>query len=211
MIRPAECDLPIILLAAGQSRRMRGSDKLLEDVGGVPLLRRQAENACAVTSGPVLVALPPPPHPRYQCLDALAVNRVPVPDAEKGMNASLRTAFAALPNSARGAMLLLADLPDLTRDDLRTVLHTFENNSEMLIWRGATADGQPGHPIVFAAALFPEFARLSGDGGGREIVSQAADRVELVPLPGTRARRDLDTPEDWAAWRAERAGSKGPD
>ncbi|MEM9636290.1 MAG: nucleotidyltransferase family protein [Pseudomonadota bacterium] len=211
MIRPAECDLPIILLAAGQSRRMRGSDKLLEDVDGVPLLRRQAENACAVTSGPVLVALPPPPHPRYQCLDALAVNRVPVPDAEEGMNASLRTAFAALPNSARGAMLLLADLPDLTRDDLRTVLHAFENNSETLIWRGATADGQPGHPIVFAAALFPEFARLSGDGGGREIVSQAADRVELVPLPGTRARRDLDTLEDWAAWRAERAGSKGPD
>ncbi|PJE36025.1 nucleotidyltransferase family protein, partial [Pseudooceanicola lipolyticus] len=28
------------------------------------------------------------------------------------------------------------------------------------------------------------------------------DRVQLVPLPGQRARADLDTPEDWAAWRA---------
>lgn len=205
MNRQAPCDYPVILLAAGQSQRMRGADKLLEDVGGVPLLRRQAELACAVTTGPVLVALPPPPHPRYQCLDALAVNRVPVPDAAEGMNASLRTAFAALPPRAPVAMLLLGDLPELTEDDLNTVFQAVDMDTETLIWRGATTDGQPGHPIVFAASLFPAFAELTGDGGGREIVARAADKVTLVPLPGQRARRDLDTPEEWAAWRAAQA------
>ncbi|MBW4708735.1 nucleotidyltransferase family protein [Roseobacter sp. YSTF-M11] len=204
MTEQAPCDLPIILLAAGQSRRMRGADKLLEEVDGMPLLRRQANMACEVTAGPVLVALPPAPHPRYQCLDALGVNRIPVANASEGMNASLRAAFAALPPKAPAAMLLLADLPELTAQDLRTVLQAVDLTSETLIWRGVTEGGEPGHPIVFAAELFSAFAALTGDSGGRSIVESAGDRMTLVPLPGNHARCDLDTPEAWAAWLAAR-------
>ncbi|WP_298917987.1 nucleotidyltransferase family protein [uncultured Roseobacter sp.] len=202
MTEQALSDLPIILLAAGQSRRMRGADKLLEDVDGMPLLRRQANMACMVTCGPILVALPPPPHPRYQCLDGLGVNRVAVRDAAEGMNASLRTAFAALPEKTDAAMLVLADLPELTPDDLNTVLQAVDLNSDNLIWRGATEDGKPGHPIVFSAKLFPEIATLTGDDGARAVVSEFEDQVELVTLPGSRARMDLDTPEEWAKWRS---------
>ena len=38
-------NFPILILAAGQSRRMRGRDKLMEVVEGQPLIRRQAEMA----------------------------------------------------------------------------------------------------------------------------------------------------------------------
>ena len=37
--------IPIVILAAGASSRMRGRDKLLELVDGVALLRRQVERA----------------------------------------------------------------------------------------------------------------------------------------------------------------------
>lgn len=198
-------DLPIIILAAGQSARMGGRDKLLEPVDGLPLLRRQARMARAVSEGPVLVALPPAPHPRYDTLAGLEVTPVPVHDAAEGMNASLRAAFAAVPLGAPAAMLVLGDLPDLTAEDLKSILQAADFTSDILIWRGATAEGAPGHPVIFAAALFPEFQKLTGDGGGQAVVAAAQDRVQLVPLPGQRARRDLDTPEDWAAWRAENA------
>ena len=68
-----QIDLPIIILAAGASSRMRGRDKLLELVEGDPLLRRQAQMVRDVTSGPVIVALPPMPHPRYAVLKGLDV------------------------------------------------------------------------------------------------------------------------------------------
>lgn len=186
---------------------MRGQDKLLQDVDGEPLLRRQARIARSVTTGPVLVALPVAPHPRHATLKGLDVTAVPVAGAAEGMNASLRTAFAAVPVGAERALLLLADLPELTADDLRKVAQASDSDEDHLVWRGATEAGEPGHPIVFAARLFPEFANLAGDGGGREVVASAGDRVRLVPLPGRRARLDLDTPEDWAAWRASREGS----
>lgn len=196
--------LPIIILAAGASRRMRGRDKLLEMVDGQPLLRQQAMKALEVTTGPVLIALPVKPHPRYDALDGLDVQAVPVPDADEGMNASLRTAISALPEGTPCAMLFLADLPDLTSDDLRRVASAVDLSSDTLVWRGVTQDGAPGHPIVFRSDLFDAFKALRGDSGGREVISQAKDRIALVPLAGDRARRDLDTPEEWATWRADR-------
>lgn len=180
---------------------MRGRDKLREEIDGVPLLRRQTQAARAV-SDQVLVALPPQPHPRYATLSDLDVCMLEVLDAAEGMGASIRTGFAALPDGTDKAMLLLADLPEITQDDLRTVMAATQNHPEALIWRGATVDGKAGHPIIFDRALFTDLTRLTGDGGGQSVVKAAGNRVHLVPLPGQRARLDLDTPEDWDAWRA---------
>lgn len=198
-------NLPIILLAAGASSRMRGRDKLLEQVEKMPLLRLQAMRARGATAGPVLVTLPPAPHPRYPVLDGLDVRRVSVQDPGEGMAASLRAGIAALPENTPCAMVLLADLPEITSADLISVACAVDLSSDRLIWRGATQTGAPGHPIVFHARLFPALSQLRGDTGGREVVQTAQGKVTYVPLPGNRARRDLDTPEDWAAWRAHRS------
>ncbi|MEH6672847.1 MAG: nucleotidyltransferase family protein [Sulfitobacter sp.] len=197
-------DIPIILLAAGQSSRMRGRDKLTELIDAEPLLRRQARIARAATKAAIIVALPPAPHPRYDLLRGLDVTPLPVPDAAEGINASLRAGFAALPSSSLAAMILLADLPELTEFDLNCVLQSVDLNTKYTIWRGATSDGKAGHPTVFAACHFDRIAQMSGDTGAKEIIAQAQAETLIVPLPGNRARLDLDTPEAWAAWRAAR-------
>ena len=198
------CTLPIVILAAGASSRMRGRDKLLEEVDGAPLLRRQAQMARRATSGTVLVTLPEPPHPRHDALAGCDVVRVAVPDAALGISASLRRGLGAVPAEADAVMILLADLPDLTEADLCRLCAAVRASPDSLIWRGATETGLPGHPIVFARPLFDELHALSGDSGGAEVVARHRDRMHLVPLPGNRARADLDTPEDWASWRAAR-------
>tara|TARA_R110002096_G_scaffold13789_1_gene48600 strand:- start:639 stop:1241 length:603 start_codon:yes stop_codon:yes gene_type:complete len=197
-------DIPIILLAAGQSSRMRGRDKLTELIDAEPLLRRQARIARAVTKAAVIVALPPAPHPRYDLLRGLDVTLLPVPDAAEGINASLRAGFAALPSSSLAAMILLADLPELTEGDLRYVMQSVDLKTKYTIWRGATSDGKAGHPTVFAAYHFNRILQMSGDTGAKEIIAQAQAETLIVPLPENRARLDLDTPEAWAAWRAAR-------
>ena len=194
--------LPIIILAAGAASRMRGRDKLLEEVAGQPLIRKQAIMARNLTRGPVIVALPPRPHARYAALEGLDVERMPVAAAAEGMGVSLRAATNALPHDATHAMVVLADMPDLTIDDLKNVVESVDIKPDNLIWRGQTADGKPGHPIIFHRDLFPALLRLKGDSGAREVVTAAGARVHHVALPGNRARLDLDTPEDWAAWRA---------
>jgi CTP:molybdopterin cytidylyltransferase MocA len=188
---------------------MRGRDKLLEVIDGQSLIRRQVEMAQAATTGPVHVTLPPAPHPRHDALEGLNITCVQVPDAAQGMSASLRRGVLSLRPETPAVMILLADLPDLRTSDLRRLCAAVDLSDGTLIWRGATADGAPGHPIVFARALFDELMHLEGDCGGAEVVARNISRVMPVPLPGQRARRDLDTPEDWMAWRAEKAATRG--
>ncbi|WP_050603566.1 NTP transferase domain-containing protein [Ruegeria sp. 6PALISEP08] len=195
-------DIPIILLAAGQSSRMGGVDKLMQLIDSIPLLTRSARNARAV--GPVFVALPPEPHPRYKALGGLDVQPVPVPDATEGMNASLRAAMRQLPPDARAVMVLLADLPDLTQADLAAVLSARQTHPDSLIWRGATADGKPGHPVIFDRTLFDQLSALQGDDGAQKVVRAHQGKVHLHCLPDRNALLDLDTPDDWYTWRKKR-------
>ena len=191
---------PILILAAGQSSRMRGADKLLQLVDGVPLVRKVAVAAIAL-GHPVYVALPDLTHPRAAALSDLDLTLLPIPQAVQGMSVTLREAVAHLPEFEK-LMLVLADLPEISSSEMAAVLSASDRQSG-LIWRGATEDGKPGHPIVFDGSLRTQFATLSGDTGGDAIVRLLRDQTVLVPLAGSRARRDLDTPEDWAAFRAE--------
>lgn len=182
---------------------MRGSDKLLQDVDGMPLLRRQAVQALA-TRHPTYVALPALDHPRATILADLDVVLLAVPDWASGMSATLRDAVASLPPVA-AFVVLLADLVAITTDDLNRVIAARHASPDHLIWRGATADGKPGHPILFDASLRPAFMSLTGDQGGAPVIKANLTKTRLVFLPDNRALLDLDTPEDWAAWRETQA------
>lgn len=194
--------LPALILAAGASSRMGpGRDKLMEPVGGAALLTRTLRLA-AQHCDPVFAALPEAPHPRYAALPE-GTRAVPVAEAAEGINASLRAGLAALPAGSPAFLLLLGDLPALEGRDIAALLAARAAHPEALIWRAATEDGKPGHPVIFSAALYPQIAALRGDDGARAVVQAAAGRVHLTPLPGQRARLDLDTPEAWAAWRRD--------
>lgn len=190
---------PILLLAAGASARMAGRDKLMEPVAGRPLLRERAEVALA-SMAPLFVTLPPraAAPDRWASLDGLPLTRVTVPRPGDGLSASLAAGIAALPPEAPGVVVLLADMPEITADDLAALVADWDGRA---IHRAAGADGTPGNPVLFPATDFPALAGLSGDRGARDLLRAEAGRTRLVPLPGAHALTDLDTPEDWARWR----------
>ncbi len=186
----------ILLLAAGASSRMRGADKLLEEVGGSPLIATMARRASALA--PTLVTLPSLDHPRAEALQDMDLTVIPVPDAAEGMAASLRRGTAALPDRATGVMILPADMPELTAEDLATLAQTWQSDPDT-IHRATAADGTPGHPVIFPKDLFGALKQLSGDTGARALLK--SNPVRHVALPARHALTDLDTPEEWAAWR----------
>ncbi|MGZ3218124.1 nucleotidyltransferase family protein [Paracoccus sp. T5] len=188
----------ILLLAAGRSSRMRGEDKLLRPISGIPQLRRIALAAVA-TGCPVIAALPVTGSDRRAALAGLDVTQLGVPDRDEGIAASLR-AGAALA-AGRALMVVQADMPELTAADMTRICHQHCRIPKALL--RAESDGLPGNPVLFPADLVPALLSLTGDVGAREVVATYRHRVVLVPLPPRHATLDLDTPEEWAAWEAQ--------
>ncbi|SEQ24282.1 CTP:molybdopterin cytidylyltransferase MocA [Loktanella sp. DSM 29012] len=194
-------NIPIVVLAAGAASRMHGTDKLTALIDGEPLLRIVVGRAACV--GPVHVALHHNAQARRATLDGLAVTVLQTPNAADGLSGTMRDAIAQLP-ACPAFMIILADMPDITDADMQSLIDARNTRSDALIWRGATADGRPGHPILCDASLRPRFAHLTGVSGGSEIMKTFTDQTVLVRFSDDRARLDLDTPEAWAAWRAAR-------
>ncbi len=183
---------------------MLGRDKLLERVEGTPLLRRQAGNA--MESGcRVVVALPKGDVARQEVLKGLELTMIEVEDAGEGLGATLRAATLHVMELApdRAMMILLPDVPGITASDIKSVIKRFDAAGGDTPTRATDASGRPGTPLIVPPRLLPQFAKLKGDEGGRAVLND--ETITFVQLRGDRATRDLDTPEDWRAWR-ERGG-----
>jgi CTP:molybdopterin cytidylyltransferase MocA len=108
-----------------------------------------------------------------------------------------------MPPQLDGVMILPADMPEIDAPDMRALIDAFR--AEPAIWQATSEDGTPGHPVIFPADLLDEVAKVKGDRGARDVLAAHPDRIRRLALPGRRALLDLDTPEDWARWRAARA------
>lgn len=190
----------ILLPAAGASSRMGGRDKLLETVDGQPLLVRQTLRALA-TGAPVYVTTRHDRPARIAVLNALDVTQVCVADPDMGLSASIRAGVAALPGNVTAVMVVLPDLPDIETTDLIAMMAAQVASPDKIL-RATAQDGTPGHPAVFPPKFFAALGDLAGDTGAQALLRR--EGFTPVPLLGYRAITDLDTPEDWAQWRAAR-------
>ena len=178
---------------------MGTGDKLTELVGNQPLLRVQAWRALKA-SRDVTVLIRPGNHAARRALAGLTARIFQPTEAFEGMGGSMRAGTRTMLRN-RGFIMLLADLVDINSTDIREIMaHRVVNPSAKIV-RGATSDGKPGHPIFFDRSVYGDLLNLRGDDGGRGVAEKYSDQTHLVELPGNSARLDLDTPEDWAAWR----------
>lgn len=191
-----------ILLAAGSGSRMRGADKLLEEVAGEALLTRIARESAAAGVAAVHAVLPAGHDARRAALAGLDVDIVENAGSAEGMGSSIRAGMARIGAEADAVILVLADMPEIGRGHLDRLIAAFDPGEGREICRAVTADGRPGHPVLFGRRFFESLGGMAGDTGAREVLRAAAEQVVDVPTEGQGAVTDLDTPEAWADWRA---------
>ncbi len=202
--RPVVCAL---VLAAGQSSRMGGRDKLLEPVAGAPLLRHVVQALSASAVDEIVVVLPPDPGERGAALAGTKARTVTNPRAAEGMGTSVGAGVTALRADADAVLIVLADMPEVTAPDFDRLVAAFDPAEGRAIVRAVTETGRPGHPVLFGRRFFEPLRALEGDRGARSLIEDYPEFLVDVVLPGGAAATDLDTPEDWDAWRAGRGGA----
>lgn len=189
-----------IVLAAGASRRMRGTDKLTEDAGGRPLLRRVVEQVLASAADDVVVVLGARSEQRRETLAGLSVVTIGNTDWQSGMASSICAGIGALDKRTDAAMILLGDMPDVDAGLIDRLIEAFDPDQGAEIIVPRTITGRSGNPVLFGRRHFPALLALSGDRGARDIIAENPHLVREV-LADDSILTDLDTPEAWTQWR----------
>lgn len=189
----------ILLLAAGQSSRMRGAHKLLREIDGVPLVRRTAERLLKSRASGLSIVVNPESSAVQNVLEGCKAQLVPARDASSGLAASLRAGINALPQEAGAVIIALADMPEITADDIDALINAYDPARGAAIVAPVAPNGKRGNPVLFDKRYFEPLASLEGDSGAKSLIDAESDNLRLVPR-GAGVLVDLDTPEAWDDW-----------
>ena len=172
----------VAVLAAGRGTRF-GGGKLEALCAGKPLGRWAVDAVAGAGLGPGLIVTGPAGASFATGWTAL-IN----PQPEHGLGSSLAVAAqAALDGGAEALLVLLADMPLITADYLRTL------GAAPAPAATRQPDGRGGVPALLDRSLIGIAARLTGDRGAGPLL----EGVRLLdPPPGML--RDVDTAEDLA-------------
>ena len=196
----ADTSRPIaaIVLAAGQSRRMGATNKLLADIDGKPMIVRVVEtlkaSKLASSDHPIIVVTGHEAARIKTVLDGHDVHFVDNPNYGEGLSTSLAAGLNALEDGVEGAMICLGDMPNVTPDDLDQIIAAFDPEEDRAICV-PTVDGKRGNPVLWSAAFFEDMKTLKGDVGARHLIGEAGNQVCEVPLKTRGTLEDFDTPE----------------
>jgi molybdenum cofactor cytidylyltransferase len=118
-----------VILAAGEAKRFRRSPdetKLVAELDGKPIVRHVAEAALASRAHPVLVVTGHAHEQVSSALEGLKLERIHNRDPGAGLAASLKLAVCTLPSTARGAVILLGDMPRIAPSLIDRLIDAFD-------------------------------------------------------------------------------------
>lgn len=186
-----------IVLAAGRSSRMSAGgtsrNKLLEHLGGKPIVRHACEAALASSAGTVIVVLGHDGERVRHALAGLPVTFADNPDHATGMASSLRAGLAALPADIDAAVVALGDMPEVTAEHFDKLIAAFAPDEGRTIVVPVFARKR-GNPVLWGSGHFAEMAAVTGDKGARDLLAAHADAVVEIELMSDAVLADVDTP-----------------
>ena len=182
-----------IVLAAGSSTRM-GRNKMLLEIGGEPLVRRAVRTALEAGLDPVLVVLGHEADRAREAVAGLDCRVVLNPDHAQGVRVSMQAGVRALPADVNAGVIMLADMPFVSADMIRTVAERYRAGRPPLVVSEYGDVNAP--PTLYDRALFPELLAMGGEGCGKQVVRHHKHEAAVVPWPEA-ALADVDVPEDY--------------
>jgi len=201
-----------LILAAGTSRRMQGPNKLLREVGGMPMIERAVWAAVGSRCSQVVVVT------GWQAdLVQAAVRAEPAfagvqivhnPQYSQGLATSIRCAVAVVAdrpeagervNVADAALVQLADMPWVAATHLDRLIEAFDPAAPSIV--APVRNGRRGNPVLWPRRHFAALAALQGDAGARELLLQLVSEVRTVPFDTDAIFQDIDTREQLEAAR----------
>jgi len=191
-------NIAVIVLAAGRSTRMGARNKLLEDLGGEPIVAHVTKQALASKARRVVVVTGHQAGQVRDALEGLDVAFVKNPQYGEGLSTSLKAGLQALEKGTDGAIVCLGDMPPVEAGHLDRLMVDFAPKEGRAICV-PIRHGRRGNPVLWGADFFEEMLEVKGDAGAKHLIGEHEDQVAEVDLESDAIFVDVDTPE--ALWR----------
>jgi molybdenum cofactor cytidylyltransferase len=187
--------ISLILLAAGNSSRLRGKSKQQLEFHGKTLLRRAAETAVAANFHSTVVILGADSGSMRREIEGLPVRIAINENWATGMSSSIKIGLAELveEENLEAVVIMLCDQPLVTTKTLDNLCEVFAHTGKPIA--ACEYENTVGVPALFSSEVFAELLNLHESEGAKKIIEKYAGKTALVAAP--EAALDIDMLKDY--------------
>ena len=183
-----------ILLAAGQSKRMNGENKLTKEIQGISLIKLTVKNILASSINELIVVLGHQKEIIEKLIDKNEkIKFIFNKDYESGMSSSIKTGLNNLSEKTEAFFICLGDMP-MVNSDIYNQLIQSKNNKEIIV---PTLKGQQGNPILFSKSTKEKIMTIQGDVGAKKILELNKGKILNVEIDNQSIKKDFNTKDDF--------------
>ena len=183
-----------ILLAAGQSKRMVGENKLTKEIKGIPLIKLSVKNILASSVDELIIVLGYQKEIIEKLIDKNEkIKFVFNKDFESGMASSIKTGLNHLSKKTESFFICLGDMP-MVNSYIYNQLIKSKNSKEIIV---PTYMGQQGNPVLFDKSMKEKIINISGDAGAKKILELNKDKILNLEINDQSITKGFDTQDNF--------------
>ena len=183
-----------ILLAAGQSKRMAGENKLTKEIQGTPLIKHSVKNILASSIDELIVVLGHQKETIEKLIDKnKKIKFVFNKDFESGIASSIKTGLNNLSEKTEAFFICLGDMPMVNPNIYNQLIKSI-NKREIIV---PTYKGQQGNPVLFAKSMKEKIINISGDVGAKKILELNKDKILNLEINDQCVTKNFNTQDSF--------------
>lgn len=183
-------------MASGFSRRIN-TDKLVLDFRGKPIIERVIKAIKKSDIDEIIMVY------REDTIKEIAlrnsIKAIPNYKAELGQSQSIKLGIKNASKDTNGFMFFVGDQPFLNSITINKLIKVFKDGSHPIVV--PNYNGKRGNPVIFSSSFKKDLLNITGDQGGRSIITKNHDKVEFVNFKNEAIGKDIDTWKEYIKWR----------
>ena len=185
-----------ILLAAGQSKRMNGENKLAKKIKGIPLLKYALNNILKSSVNEIIIVLGYQSEIIEKLIDKNdKIKFVFNADFETGMASSIKKGVENLSKKTDAFFISLGDMPSINYNTYDQLIK-YKKNQKIIV---PIFKGQKGNPLLFPKSFEKIMLSIQGDHGAKKILENNKKQILNIEINDPGIIKDIDVLEDFTS------------
>ena len=185
-----------ILLAAGQSKRMKSENKLIKLYKNKPLINYSLNVLTKSKVNKIIIVLG---HQHKELKKIIKKNKKIIftynKNYKKGMASSIKIGLKKISKNDKGFIIAQSDMPFVKQSDINKICRSI--NSKKFLVHALKYKNRVGNPIGFDSSLIKKFKNIKGQFGAKFMVKRLKNRTNFINTSSLKSFKDFDKVSDF--------------
>ena len=185
-----------ILLAAGQSKRMKSENKLIKLYKNKPLINYSLNVLTKSKVNKIIIVLG---HQHKELKKIIKKNKKIIftynKNYKKGMASSIKIGLKKISKNDKGFIIAQSDMPFVKQSDINKICRSI--NSKKFLVHALKYKNRVGNPIGFDSSLIKKFKNIKGQFGAKFMVKRLKNRTNFIKTKSIKSFKDFDKASDF--------------